>query len=167
MDVDTLMVNDSYKAEVIISTIPWPEIRKAAMLSDRICSVISELESASITVEYQPDSFGSNAHWVYEPDENISYHRILCRHNFVPGSRGCWTETNTKRSTASSNWMHINKYAYPINTVNKPSAIKEITDWFRQVGIVGIGRWGTWEHMNSDVAVAAAREKAKELMGSI
>lgn len=32
-------------------------------------------------------------------DPELSYHRILVRHNFCPGSKGYWTETNSERIT--------------------------------------------------------------------
>ncbi len=163
LDVTKCTVNNYYCADTIISTIPWPEINKVASLPDSICSAIDTLDYVSITVDYVPERVDTDAHWIYEPDERCSYHRILCRHNFLPGSRGHWTETNTRRSNFTSIWRHNNEYAYPVNTLQKPQAIKEICEWGNNNRIIGMGRWGTWEHMNSDVAVASALSMADHL----
>ena len=61
-------------------------------------------------------------------------------------------------------FRHRNEYAYPINTLNKPEAIAKILDWAESKGVIGAGRWGTWEHLNSDVAVADGRKLAKRLV---
>ncbi len=113
-----------------------------------------------------PDSVSSTAHWIYEPDERLPYHRLLCRSNFCPGSRGHWTETNSKRaSEKNAGWRHRNEYAYPLNTVDKPQVIREIRAWAEQRNIISLGRWGTWEHMNSDIAVSNGIAAAKEITG--
>lgn len=164
LSVNSLVVNDCFSADTIISTIPWPEIKKVASLPDSICSNIDSLDYVSIAVDYIPERLNTDAHWIYEPDERCSYHRILCRHNFLSGSRGHWTETNSTRSDFKSSWQNINEYSYPVNTLQKPRAIKEILDWSANNRIIGMGRWGTWEHMNSDVAVASAITMAKDLI---
>ena len=60
----------------------------------------------------------------------------------------------------------MSEFAYPVNTVVKPQAIKTILDWARGHGIVGLGRWGTWEHINSDVAVDLALTLAEKYLGA-
>ena len=37
-----------------------------------------------------------------------------------------------------------------------------ILEWAKGKGIHGYGRWGTWEHMNLDIAVKQALELADE-----
>ena len=56
-----------------------------------------------------------------------------------------------------------NDFAYPINTIEKPEAVKNILNWAKRNSVIGIGRWGTWEHMNSDVAVDQALKLAYQL----
>jgi hypothetical protein len=90
----------------------------------------------------------------------------LLRHNFCEGARGHWTETNARRSRAADGTRFVNEFAYPVSTVGKPAAIRAIVDWFRGRGIIAIGRSGTWEHMNSDVAVDLALKAAEECLGS-
>ena len=112
-----------------------------------------------------PDTLNNNAHWIYEPKEEISFHRLLLRSNFAKGSRGYWTETNAVRALPVGNGVRFsNECAYPINTLNKPAAVTKILDWAKTKSIRGLGRWGTWEHMNSDVAVDQALTFTNELL---
>ena len=160
IDIPNRVINGVYKADVIISTIPWTLWPHLSALPDVVADAVRELKHASIDVTYWPENLKTAAHWLYEPREDIDYHRILVRHNFCPGARGYWTETNSKRSKATQNIRFRNEYAYPVNTRNKPIAIKIIMDWARSQSIIGAGRWGCWEHMNSDIAVAEAMQLA-------
>ena len=73
------------------------------------------------------------------------------------------TTNHEPRTTNQEPWNHINQYAYPLNLIGKPEAVARILEWGRAMGIIGLGRWGEWEHMNSDVAVAKGIALAKEL----
>lgn len=154
IDINNRIVNGRFRAETIITTIPWTVWLDRSSLPKPIAAQVAKLRYSSVDVDYCSDNLPDDAHWIYEPDENLAYHRILCRHNFCSGSRGYWTETNTLRSTEQIGWRYHNEFAYPLNTLEKPTAIAEILAWGCDNGIRGLGRWGTWEHMNSDVAVA-------------
>jgi hypothetical protein len=56
----------------------------------------------------------------------------------------------------ANGFRYRNEFAYPLNTQGKPEAISRVLVWAASHGIYGLGRWGKWEHMNSDVAVAEA-----------
>ena len=114
----------------------------------RLCSI--KLRSAS------QRKCAARWHW---------HHRLLLRSNFCTGSRGYWTETNAARSGEAANFRHRNEFAYPVNTLGKPEAIGAVLKWAAGHSIVGVGRWGKWEHMNSDVAVAEALGVARTLVG--
>lgn len=163
IDLNNLTVNDNWKASTIITTIPWTLWPDFATLPTEISAEIDKLKFSSIDVDYYPENINSKAHWTYEPDERISYHRILLRSNFATNSHGYWTETNSIRSESSGNLRFHNEFAYPINTINKPGAVKNILNWAQGKNIKGLGRWGRWEHMNSDIAVAESLQMASEL----
>ena len=69
---------------------------------------------------------------------------------------------------APGGFRYRNDFAYPLNTLGKPEAVDTIQSWANSKNILGLGRWGTWEHMNSDVAtslgIAAGRQA---LAGSV
>ena len=163
VDLATRTVNGRWQAEKIISTIPWTLWEAYCELPKDVLNAIGSLKNAPIDVDYHPETLSSSAHWIYEPDESISYHRLLLRSNFAIGSKGYWTEANSVRSPQTYVVRFHNEFAYPINTLGKPEAVAKILDWGRNNGIIGLGRWGRWEHMNSDVAVAEALQMANEL----
>ncbi len=156
-------VNGVFEAEKIICTIPWVEFREIVGLDVQSICNIRKLKYSSVVVEYCPDELPSNAHWIYYPDLNISYHRILNRSTFSCGI-GYWTETNlTRYIYAKEKKYFINKYAYPLNTINKPMILKELLEKLEENKIFGLGRWGEWQHFNSDVVVQRAIELADRI----
>ena len=171
IDIPTMTVrtrSKEYKAKHIISSIPWPTWLHVAQLPEDVKSQMKRLEYTSLEVGYYKENLKSDSQWIYIPDENVPHHRILNRRTFVTGSRGYWTETNTKRTSMQREqpeWNHLNEFAYPVNTQDKPAAIREVLEWGRQNHIYGLGRWGTWEHVNSDVVVDQALNLAMELRG--
>ncbi len=163
IDLETRTLNGRWQAETIISTIPWTLWPRYCKLPKDIMKAIKSLKNAPIDVDYHSETLDSSAHWTYEPDESIEYHRILLRSNFAPGARGYWTEANSSRSSQTDGVRFHNEFAYPINTRDKPESVQKILAWGRHNNIIGLGRWGQWEHMNSDVAVSESLLLANEL----
>jgi protoporphyrinogen oxidase len=166
IDLASRTVNGRWRAGTIISTIPWTLWPRVAAVPAPIVARIGELVNVSIDVDYHAESLPSRAHWIYEPREELAHHRLLARHNFCHGSRGHWTETNVVRSGPAVGFRHRNEFAYPVNTCGKREAMTEILTWAKGHGVIGAGRWGTWEHMNSDVAVAEGIKLGKALTGA-
>ena len=164
LQIDRLCVNSRFSANKIINTIPWKVFEHSADIPEEILRAIDKLEYTSIVIEYQPDRTDTQAHWTYFPDEEISYHRILWRSNFCEGSIGYWTETNLKRYTpVPEKFSYVNQFANPLNTIEKPDAIANILNWAKTKNILGLGRWGEWEHLNTDVTIEHAMHLADEL----
>lgn len=155
----------TYRADVIVTTIPWREIEDFLHMPEEIRKAVGKLRHTSVQTAYFPENLDTEAQWIYYPDLNLPYHRILVRHNFLPGSRGYWTETNMERAGMAEEgiFSHINEYAYPLNTIGKPDAMKRLLDWCREKGVYGLGRWGEHQHYNSDVTVRLAMELAERL----
>ena len=157
---------EKYQADYIITTIPWLEFDEIIGMPENIKNSISELKYSSIETEYFSENLDTKSHWIYYPDPNLAYHRILVRHNFCEGSRGYWTETNSERLSMkeqNNNYKYLNKYAYPLNTINKPMIMKELLEWCKSKNVYGLGRWGEHQHYNSDVTVDLAMKLADEL----
>lgn len=164
-DVHTLTINHEIQTDWVISTIPWQEIDRSKGMPAKVSAYIQDLKYSSIDIVYRPQNDDTNAHWIYFPDDSLSYHRILYRHNFLKGSHGYWEEVNPLRLNDRDQPVHHNRYAYPLNTRRKIGAIKKILDWARSLSIIGLGRWGEWEHMNSDVAMEKSLKLAEQLTG--
>ena len=153
-----------YHADTIITTIPWMEYDEITGLPDNIRQSVRELRFSSVQIEYFPDQLPTEAHWIYYPDPELPYHRILVRHNFCPHSKGYWTETNSERtgmSGANGHYRYMNQYAYPLNTVNKPAIMSKLLDCCKEYDVYGLGRWGEHQHYNSDVTVDLAMKLAE------
>lgn len=155
-----------FHADYIIVTIPWLEFSDFIGATNGIVKNINKLKYNSIQVEYISDNINTKAHWLYYPQKEISYHRILVRKNFASKASGYWTETNIDRidKVKNSNYKYINKYAYPLNTVDKPVIMKELLTFMEKYQIYGLGRWGEHQHYNSDVAVRKAFELCERVI---
>jgi protoporphyrinogen oxidase len=167
IDLATRTVNGHWQAETIISTIPWTLWSGFCDIPSEVSKAIEQLSVVAIDVEYVPDTMSNPSHWIYEPDEAIPHHRYLLRSNFCTNARGYWTETNALRSRPTTGFRHHNEFAYPVNTLGKPEAVAHVLAWAAGHGVLGIGRWGKWEHMNSDIAVAEAMGEAAHITSEI
>lgn len=164
IDIERHVINGMFRAEKIVTTIPWPLWPNMSEVPAAVRGAIEQLAHAAIDIDYFPETMDTEAHWIYEPDERLSYHRILCRSNFAKGSRGYWTETNSGRSLATDGWRCHNEFAYPLSTVEKPAVMSVVNGWALNSGILPLGRWGRWEHVNSDIAVFDGITTARELL---
>lgn len=156
-----------YSADIIITTIPWMEFDEIVGMPDEIRKSIKKLKFSSIQTEYFPDNIDTQCQWIYYPDLKLPYHRILVRHNFCPNSRGYWTETNNERiemEAPNDNFKFMNKYAYPLNTIDKPEIMKMLLNWSEKHDVIGLGRWGEHQHFNSDLTVELAIKLAEKLL---
>lgn len=153
-----------YQAEKIITTIPWMEFEEIDGMPADLWQDVKKLKVSATQIEYFPENMDTEAQWIYYPEREISYHRILVRHNFCPNSKGYWTETNKDRiEPENGHFRYMNEYAYPLNTIDKPQIMKKLLAWAESEQIYGLGRWGEHEHYNSDLVVELAMKLAERL----
>lgn len=172
------VAGEVFGADVIVTTIPWAEYREIRGMPEELVSSIQLLRHNAIETRYCPENLDTQAQWIYVPDEEIPFHRILVRHNFCLGSRGYWTETRKERklqgaealenicmagSAEGDSFRFLNAYAYPLNTIGKPEIMKKLLTCCSAKGIYGLGRWGEHSHHNSDVVAEHAMALAKRL----
>lgn len=161
--------NDTFQADIIINTIPWIEFNEMKNIPIEIKSAIKKLKYNSIETRYFADNINTNAQWIYYPDLELPYHRILVRHNFCHGSRGYWTETRMERTSmfqTVKSFSYLNQYAYPLNTIEKPKIMSDLLNWAVKYDVYGLGRWGEHQHYNSDVTVEKAINLADKFLKS-
>lgn len=153
-----------FEGRKIITTIPWTEYRSIKGLPEELRNEIGKLKHTGIVIEYRQEKLDTEAQWIYYPDEEIPYHRILVRHNFCKGSKGYWTETNKERfRPMTQNAAFINEYAYPLNTIEKPKIMNRLLNYTASKQIFGLGRWGEHQHYNSDLVVERAITLAESM----
>lgn len=157
-----------FRAKTIITTIPWKSVKEYENCDEDIVESIGELKSTGTEIRYVPENLDTKAHWIYIPNPEIPCHRILVRHNFCPGSRGYWEETNLSRvRNRNRENAFSHEYTYPLNTIGKPAIMARLLQYMRRRGVYGLGRWGEHEHYNSDRTVERAMELFEELTGNI
>lgn len=172
MDYETKTVTcqngKQYRAENIIVTVPWTSFTAIQNIPQTIREDIRKLKSSAVEIRYMPKKLDTEAQWIYYPDENLPYHRILVRHNFCEGSRGYWMETRKERvslfEAEESSYCYMNEYAYPLNTISKPQIMENLLSFMKENQIYGLGRWGEHNHYNSDVTVLRAMDLAEKML---
>ena len=156
-----------YQADTIITTIPWMEYARIEGMPGEMKELISKLKYSSLQIKYYSENLDTKAQWIYYPDQDLSFHRILVRSNFCPDSNGYWTETNSDRifmEEPDNNFKYMNKYAYPLNTITKPKVMECLLTWSEEHGVYGLGRWGEHQHYNADLTVELAMKLAEKLL---
>ena len=147
--------NKTYRADYIITTVPWSSFETIIGMPQEIVDSISDLKSSSIETRYCKDNLDTEAQWVYYPNENLPFHRILVRHNFCVNSRGYWMETRGERveqfseKNTETTFKYVNQYAYPLNTFDKPRIMDRLLSFAKGKKVYGLGRWGEHCHYNS------------------
>lgn len=161
---------DVFQAQKIVTTVPWRSFEEISGMPEEIKSLVGRLKSSAIETRYAPEHLDTPAQWIYVPDPEIPYHRILVRHNFCQGSKGYWVETRKERvdmfahaGALDSTYHYMNEYAYPLNTIGKPKIMKKLLEVCEMKGIYGLGRWGEHCHYNSDVVVELAMKLAMRI----
>jgi UDP-galactopyranose mutase len=138
-----------------------------AGISEASRNAIADLRYSSVHIDYVSADMATDAHWIYYPDPALAYHRVLVRHNFCPGSKGVWTETNAARAQplVPGDSRYESRHAYPLNTIGKNEAMQTLLGELRAKSVLGLGRWGEWQHYNSDVVVSRALSLADGFRG--
>lgn len=66
-------------------------------------------------------------------------------------------------STSLGAFRFSSEYSYPLNTIGKNEAMAALLSETAAGRVFGLGRWGEWQHYNTDVVV----ERALALAGRI
>lgn len=167
LDKDIWSVNDKYCAKFVLNTAPWNSLFKALGKPKELKDDFKYLQSNSIVISLFKENIVNNWHWLYIPDENKLYHREFYIPNFSKSSAkdGVYTETNRKRwlsggsfkrNNKSAIYEHIIDNAYPIPVIGHSKSANKIIEYYRDRNLIGIGRWGQWQYLNSDVCIKYA-----------
>ena len=169
LDVASRTVNGTIKADVVVNTAPWPAFERIDGLSPESRTTITRLRHTSVDVDYVPETLDTPAQWIYLPDPNVPEHRLLVRSNFAPGSRGHWRETRRERNVPlrPGAFRHSSEYSYPLNTIGKNEAMAALLAEAARSRVLGLGRWGEWQHHNTDVVIERALALAERLSSAI
>lgn len=170
---DTWIVNESFKAENIITTIPWPILYEAMGQPDVIKEQMTKIKYNKVVVSlFETDDNPTNYHWRYRPEMTQQHHRELYISNFVKDNKnyGVFTETNSERFDPErltfkgrNLFNYTTPAAYPLPLIGRTKAINEILAYFKSKRLFGIGRWGEHQHHNHDVCMKHALDFVRAL----
>lgn len=169
LDVAARTVNGTFTADVIVNTAPWPVFERIDGLSPESRAAIAGLRHTSVDIDYVAEDLDTPAQWIYQPDPALPEHRWLIRGNFYPGARGYWRETRVGRNPPllPGAFRAPNDWAYPLNTIGKNEAMAALLAETSTHGVLGLGRWGEWQHYNSDLVVQRALALAEKLAANV
>lgn len=158
---------ETIEADIIVSTIPWNSIKNIEGLLESTKEDLKKLVKTEVEIRYVKDNLNNEAQWIYVPDINVPYHRILNRRVFCTNSNGYWTETRGERTSmfdeSDDSFRYVNEYAYPLNTIEKPAIMDNLLNELKRFNVYGLGRWGEHSHHNSDVVVEKAIRLSEQI----
>ncbi|MDJ1168118.1 FAD-dependent oxidoreductase [Roseofilum sp. BLCC_M154] len=171
------VINNEYKAKVVINTAPWPLLYQALDCPSELIDAFDRLQYNSIVVSLWEQEYNHDWHWCYDPSLEKEFHREFYINNFAPHSQnnGMYTETNLKRWPGiGKSWNngkqpiyeYNNELAYPIPVLGHSKAIQKILSVYKSQNMFGVGRWGQWQYFNSDVCIWEAMKFVDFLTGS-
>ena len=165
LDVQRRIVNENVCADIVVNTAPWTAIPQLIGITDAARETVSMLRHTAIDVDYIPDRIDTEAQWIYQPASELPEHRWLVRGNFCPNAAGYWKETRVQRNSpiVPGRFRHTSEYAYPLNTIGKNERMTAFLAELSRRNVIGLGRWGEWQHYNSDLVVEKALSFARKL----
>ena len=85
LDHDTQFVKrriDTYRAELVVSTIPWPVFHHKVDDPPDVADALGRLRASTLVVSLYEESFAGDMHWRYIPDPGLAHHREFYIPNF-------------------------------------------------------------------------------------
>ena len=185
---------DVKKYEILVSTIPIPEMSKIILnLDSDIEEMISQLRYTSfhyVNIALK-GNWNRDFSWLYFYDEDIPATRLYAFNSFSPNMApdGYTTlqieipyvsefdESYIDKSIAAieklgyinrSNIVGISnkdlKYGYVIYDSNREKLVEQILGVFEKMGIRSLGRYGTWAYLWSDQVILQGKKLAEEIL---
>ncbi len=136
---------------------------------------------------------GPSAHVLYVPTPEINFHRLTWMSNLAgspsPDVSNLIAETTVKenlnpdtegiventlsgliklgiigsRSEVIFTKSWVNRFGYPVYTMDHVEIRKKIFEYLRKIGIFSVGRWGSWHYWNTDKVYEAVLKTVEEI----
>jgi len=182
---DKWQVNSEEPVDLVISTIPLPELPAVMELPTNISANIVDLKFNSLTtIMFDCDETGIT--WLYVPSHDYRSHRVGYQSTLTPnatpdkgkglaaleiiGSQLDVDENFAKKTDILPIELGFNrvidheftKYAYVIHDKNYRLNVDSILNYFsKDSSFKLLGRWGTWNYKNMDLCMLDAMEIVK------
>lgn len=172
----------------VISTIPLPELAKVLgkAMPPTIDSQVKKLRYNSWTATYYDydltNAIEEFVSWIYLPGREIHSNKFSNYASYALGNAPSghsnmlvdnvgihevdFITKDAKKylpNLGSPLAMFHTKYAYVVYDYNYAKATKIIRDWFKDYGVVLLGRFGRWDYSNMDVCIRQVFDWAQEV----
>lgn len=180
-------INGEGDYDLVISTIPLPELPGVMKLPDYVIKHIRGLKYNSLTTVLF-DCPKTDITWLYIPSHAYRSHRVGYQSALTPYAtpdpgRGCGALEIIGKEFAVDGMFadrtdilpgqlgfrrvidhEFTKYAYVIHDKSYRKNVAGIKGYFaKEPGFRLLGRWGTWNYKNMDLCMLDAMELVKEL----
>jgi protoporphyrinogen oxidase len=161
------IINDEYKADVLISTIPLKELPLLIKdIPDSILKNADDLKYNKIS-NMLWKSKPTIKTWTYQPSKDSIFHRYIHIGNFYyPTENYTITETIGERNyeTLAAEGKkdpfllepvdyNISDYAYVIFDSLRENAVNNINKYLTSIELYSVGRFAQWNYFNMDVCI--------------
>jgi protoporphyrinogen oxidase len=186
------VINGKFKTKKLISTIPLKELLKALDAPNFIMKASEELDYNKVAViGIALKKTAPKQHWIYVPNNNITFHRYAWISNYSPKNASRDESTilaevtlppNAKlniekladKVTADFEKLNVlnqneilftkiwlHNYGYPVYKVGHKEKREIIMNWLKKQNIESVGRWGSWHYWNMDKVYEEVLTKTK------
>jgi protoporphyrinogen oxidase len=166
------VVNGKSGYDKVIWTIPLPKVGELMKAPSDVLKAARRLKWNSLTTFLFKSPDRSSVSWMYFPDKNVPYHRIVYQGNLspfaCPSGMGSYTVemTGYHEPVELANYHNLHnllaheytEFAYVLfdkaHSVNAETVKRFLVD----KGIFPLGRFGEWQYYNMDVCMKKAFE---------
>lgn len=184
---DNWFINGEGPFDIVISTIPLPELPERMELPDTINEHIKDLKYNSLTTVLF-NCPKTDITWLYIPSHDFRSHRVGYQSALTPNAcptnnEGCGAlEIIGKQFEITPEFAEeknilpkelgfervidseFTKYAYVIHDKNYRKNTDAIKEYFESMaGFELLGRWGTWNYKNMDLCMLDAKELVERI----
>ena len=188
-----LSSGENAKFDYLISTLPLPELPSLLkQIPHPLSAQFKKLRWISIFnlnlgLEKKDNL---NRHWIYFPQDTVSFFRVGFFHNFSPhlvptGKGSLYVEVSYSQDKPidkkginsrikddlkkvgilgdekiACEYINDIKYGYPIYDRNHNSATRGILDFLGKNQVISCGRYGSWRYMSMEDSIIQAQELA-------
>jgi len=178
------------KYDVLISTLPLPELPKILNFPSFILKFFKKLKWISIfNLNLGVKEKSKQWHWIYFPEKEFSFYRVGFFNNFFQNSfyTSLYTEVSysqnkpidkrkivakiikdllkigiiEKKENIKEIVINDIKYAYPVYDLDWKEAREKILNYLKKYRIFCIGRFGNWKYMSMEDVILESLKFSK------
>lgn len=168
----TWAVNGNSGYEKVVWTIPLPKVAELMKAPSDVVNAARKLKWNGLTTFLFKSPDRSRLSWMYFPENNVPYHRIVYQGNLsphaCPSGMGSYTVEMIGAHEPAELADHHNlddllayeytEFAYVIFDKSHSLNAETVKRFLTDRGIIPLGRFGEWQYFNMDICIKRAFE---------